>query len=152
MNFGDAKFDGAIDKKFQGQYNYLVDLLSRQLKKEFDFYKSELQKYSKVPETGTNANGNYVKYEDGTLICWNFYQASIDVTTLTDMLYRGSQYWTFPYPFIDTNYCISGTSNAINGTIGNLTGASATGTTFYVISSRSATSRDARIIAIGKWK
>ena len=31
MNFGVAKFFGAIDKRFQNKYNYLIDLLSKAL-------------------------------------------------------------------------------------------------------------------------
>ncbi len=146
MNFGDAKFDGAIDKKFQGQYNYLVDLLSRQLKKEFDFYKSELQKYSKVPETGSNANGNYVKYEDGTLICWRL-PFTLNATGIAQ---------NFPVPFVSTPaFTImphNSTASALR--VAGVTALSATSVTFYPYNSFT-TRIDATTcswIAIGKWK
>jgi len=53
-------------------------------------------------EHGSNANGHYTRYADGTQVCW------IDNLTLT---YAGTLYveatWTFPAAFVDTSYGIS---------------------------------------------
>lgn len=52
-------------------------------------------------EKGSNANGTYIKYADGTLICYN----NIDMTKFTYQSYKGYIYqWNYPYPFLtDTN-------------------------------------------------
>lgn len=52
--------------------------------------------------SGSNANGNYIKYDDGTLICWNriTYSESVAVTTSSGALYRSSAITPFPnYPY-----------------------------------------------------
>ncbi len=57
-----------------------------------------------IIEEGSNANGHYVRYADGTQICtspdW-----SLDITTATGSLYRNSspQSWTFPAAFVGTS-------------------------------------------------
>lgn len=53
-----------------------------------------------VIESGSNANGSYVKYADGTMIC----DLSIVVTdqAMSDAygsFYQGVRNWTFPAPF-----------------------------------------------------
>jgi hypothetical protein len=51
-----------------------------------------------IIERGSNANGEYVKYADGTLICWGEITAPADGGTGAK---TGT--WTFPSEFIDTN-------------------------------------------------
>lgn len=114
-----------------------------------------------VIESGSNANGSYVKYNDGTLIQYNS-------TTVNDQainnqygntaLYTGTRTVTFPIPFLNTNY------SAFCGEFKWGTGAS-----WGIISSRSTnnwmtimaldfysrdtgTNTEVSWIAIGKWK
>jgi hypothetical protein len=49
--------------------------------------------------SGSTANGNYIKYDDGTLICYNriTYSESVAVTTTSGALYRSSAIVPFPY-------------------------------------------------------
>ena len=104
-------------------------------------------------ESGSNANGNWVRYADGTQICYRSYAGSIDGSTLADTMYQSATIsWTFPVSFNDTNIVVVGSTNAINGYVGNLSGLSTTLVGFKVISSRTFTGRDARVMAIGRWK
>ena len=53
---------------------------------------------SSIVERGSNANGEFVKYADGTLICWGEIVAPKDGGTGAK-----TQTWSFPATFIDTN-------------------------------------------------
>lgn len=56
--------------------------------------------------SGSNANGNYIKYDDGTLICWNrVVVSSIAINSAEGSLYKSDNITPFPdYPisFIDS--------------------------------------------------
>lgn len=105
-----------------------------------------------ITESGENENGSYIKFDDGTLICYKIY-SGIDSSSPVDSLYQSDSIpWTFPHAFNNVNIAISGSSNAISGFLGNLSSLSITSVTFRVISSRTFTSRNARVLAIGRWK
>ena len=55
-----------------------------------------------VIESGSNANGDYTKYADGTLMCWNNNTGSLDTTNATGAIFNstGLISWTYPAPFI----------------------------------------------------
>jgi len=54
-----------------------------------------------IRETGSNVNGSYIKFDDGTMICFGKVQNSGNINIARDALYRGaSQSWTFPSAFI----------------------------------------------------
>lgn len=50
--------------------------------------------------SGSNANGNYIKYDDGTLICWNrIVVSSVAITSAEGSLYKSDNITPFPdYP------------------------------------------------------
>ena len=61
-----------------------------------------------ITESGSNANGSYIKFDDGTMICrvWNF---TLDSTGW--LVRQGdslSKIWTFPMQFVDANINVSG--------------------------------------------
>ena len=65
---------------------------------------------SRIVEMGSNANGEYVRWENGLQICW----ADRSVinwpaqTTANEGSYYASDFtWTFPASFIDTNIVIT---------------------------------------------
>jgi hypothetical protein len=62
-----------------------------------------------IAESGSNANGTYIKFDDGTLIC----RHTITLTQSTTD-YRST--WTFPYACIDTSYTVTGTWVSFGGT------------------------------------
>ena len=58
-----------------------------------------------IEESGSNTNGNYVKYSDGTLIQWN--DLSVQDQAMNNAygsLYQGTRTITFPIEFKDTDY------------------------------------------------
>lgn len=114
---------------------------------------------SSVVESGSNSNGNYVKFADGTMICY----LSIEVTdqALNNAyganLYQGSRTWTYPVQFIDDNVSVScgqfqwGTS-ASWGTVINADKTSANLRGIDAFSRASGTATKIQATAIGRWK
>lgn len=127
MNFGIAKMFGATDKKFQDRYNYLVEILSSYasnlasdisllIRKDggalYPFTAMPYVGTAPIIESGSNANGYYVKYADGTMICYAKVLSANNSTT-------GTAYTT-PVTFYDTNISITtgGVGIASGGTVG----------------------------------
>ncbi len=58
-----------------------------------------------VIQRGSNANGEYVRFADGTQICWHRYAAAVDVTSVTNesgilFVTPGGTALTFPAAFV----------------------------------------------------
>ena len=52
-----------------------------------------------VEESGSNTNGNYIKYNDGTLICYHNKQFSgVNITTANGSLYTATLVYPFDFP------------------------------------------------------
>ncbi len=71
-----------------------------------------------IIESASNANGSYIKYEDGTMECWisNVGLAPTSINTGT------STVWTFPAPFVSppaVSQCTAGTSSGNVSDTGN---------------------------------
>lgn len=119
-------------------------------------YKASIIKSN--PQSGSNANGEYVKFEDGTLICW----MAITVTTQAinnayGSLFQGTRVWTFPVAFIarpsvtcsEFQYDTGASWGTVNGPA-SLTAVTLRGLDAY---SRAAGSPcNISAIAIGRWK
>ena len=60
-----------------------------------------------IIESGDNANGQYVRFADGTQWCWN--KANFG-TTSVQQNDNSHVEWTFPAAFVDDNVTIVGTS------------------------------------------
>ena len=55
----------------------------------------------RIVESGSNANGNWTKFADGTMICTVTKQASDELTNPWGQLFRtGSTKWVYPVPFL----------------------------------------------------
>lgn len=66
-------------------------------------------------EHGSNANGYYTKYADGTLLCWMPEGDQLDTTVAIGTLFTSDiKGWTFPAPFIDSHIFISAFPDVIN--------------------------------------
>ena len=112
-----------------------------------------------IIERGSNANGEFVKYADGTQICW------VSPLTLTQAnADRMSADWTFPASFINTNTSVvSGLDNRVgpgDRDIGTLKHESlGTASVFNSVFRTQGATRDFEssdtatiyIIAIGRW-
>lgn len=57
---------------------------------------------SVIVESGSNANGRWIKYADGTMECWAVLWTYGHLTTPSGSIFRTfSNTWTFPQPFVD---------------------------------------------------
>ena len=113
-------------------------------------------------ESGSNANGSYVKFPDGTLMCWKTVkQSNIAINSAWGSAYESTtqaSFGSWPVPFIEkpmvecTMQQESGTVTAFPQQISGVTTTSA-GTT-YAWSPRSQTSATIifGILGIGRWK
>jgi len=108
-----------------------------------------------VIERGNNANGEYVRFADGTQICispdW-----SEDVTTAAGALYRNATptTWTFPASFYSSNGLtghvgVTGNSETHWGVMRTLSGGTDAQITMFGHSPF--TNRTVRAMAIGRW-
>ena len=117
-----------------------------------------------IIERGSNANGKYTRYADGTQICWGEINAgsilSVGVGTFAEPYSTATFAWTFPASFIDlpnfSGSALAGTGSVydraldVHATSVNLTGAS----TINVIrktGSAADVSPVAHLRAIGRW-
>lgn len=115
-----------------------------------------------IIESGSNTNGSYVKYADGTMICRHrFYDAS-DTSTQSGALYVSANvsFPNFPVEFTDTPTVAKKYENATwaSGNVFGLLNSGYTTSTnpgsSKLVSSTSSTNNGGYItyIAIGKWK
>lgn len=113
-----------------------------------------------IEASGSNSNGNYIKYNDGTLIQWN--RLSVKDQAISNSygsMYIGTRAITFPVAFVGDNPSVQcscftwGTSASWGCVLGNsvsLTGCSLCG--FDIASRSSGTNVYINWYAIGKWK
>ena len=128
-----------------------------QAKNEMEAIKSLNKKIAGIIENGSNANGNYVKFEDGTMIC------TLD-TIVSDQainksygsLFWGSRTWNFPVAFIEKPAVSCGMFKWGTGmSWGNVSGITTTYATLVGIDIAirdTGTSTEIHAIAIGRWK
>lgn len=57
-----------------------------------------------IIERGSNANGEYVRYADGTQICWGTVNFTLPITNVTGSGFQANdlQQWTYPASFVST--------------------------------------------------
>ena len=116
-----------------------------------------------VAESGSNTNGKYIKFADGTLICWhNIVVTSIPTTTTTGSLYCSNSitpFPSFPVSFVGDNPILSlqgesdGDSNLwwIVKSQNNSTTA-VRGIRIYSATSITISNARLEYMAIGRWK
>lgn len=107
-----------------------------------------------VIESGSNANGNYIKYEDGTMICYNLYSNTLNITSQFEgVYYVNTGEITFPIefyakPLIYTQINLAGGGFTYYG---NYTKTSFSGFVWKT-QSKSSASVEVNWLAIGRWK
>jgi hypothetical protein len=110
-----------------------------------------------ITESGENANGRYVKFDDGTQICWSFINlGSISITSTIGALYGTSNLtWYLPSVFISPLPVFVGTAYGeyITGYIAGI-GMREDRIIYRIVNTRSYSPDNARVlmIAIGRWK
>ena len=109
-----------------------------------------------IIERGSNANGEYIKFVDGTLICIrSFITADQAITSPYGSLYVGTISWTYPYTFVDEPFCSSSIHYTDQASWSGGAIISTTNTTFYIVdivSRPSGSYVHFKFLAIGKWK
>lgn len=104
-----------------------------------------------ITESGSNANGYYVKFDDGLMICRHAI-ANIDIAGTSGQLFMSAPVtWTLPATFKDTysvEFAGIGSSNTFPGHEGH----SVSTFTFRLNAAVSRTAQIAYLIAIGRWK
>lgn len=55
-----------------------------------------------IIESDSNSNGNYIKYSDGTMICWKNLTTEMAINAAYGNLYQNSHVFDFPQQFIET--------------------------------------------------
>lgn len=112
---------------------------------------------AKIVESGSNANGNWIKWADGTMICY-LAQSRTDVaiTSAYGSLFLGAVPWTFPQvftatPVVTCSEFIWGTGASWGAAVSPST--SAVTLRVYDVSIRPAgTSTYVQAMAVGRWK
>lgn len=108
-----------------------------------------------IIERGSNANGEYVKFADGTMICTGTISGSVATSIASGSLYYSAALsWSFPAPFA----AVPVVSCSVSGVAANLWASEVSGSTttsacaFYIMNTASQTvSVVRRLIAIGRW-
>lgn len=108
-----------------------------------------------IYETGSNDNGQYVKYSDGTMIQSGSIYTWVDIKTQDGVLYRPADAIGLPFAqsFVNTNYKVNVTASAdIIGSYAINKYADKVYVWCFAPSSRSAKGRYLDYIAFGYWK
>lgn len=114
--------------------------------------------YEEIQTTGSNTNGTWIKFVDGTLICRKAVAKTVNITTAWGNLYEGHMdLGDSPYSFVDTNYQISLSPTNGSGILIEQVGVNRTASNFGTATlvrpgSTSNTNAKVDLIAIGRWK
>ena len=114
--------------------------------------------YGTIIEKGSNSNGKYIKYSDGTLIQYGIISLGIiNYANGDGVVYLAPSVYTkeFPISFKDTNISISLAIENIGGGVGGICGSGTTKSlysfyTYHFVSAQLNT--NISFVAIGKWK
>jgi len=112
IDLGDAAAEGASAgvgsdfflRRFNNQGNTQIGLSMGVRRSDGELFFEKIPRvggFAGAPlvERGSNANGEYVKFADGTMICSRSWTASVAVTTIYAEVYYGVVAWTYPATF-----------------------------------------------------
>ena len=107
-------------------------------------------------ESGSNANGNYIKYSDGTLICYKTVSGSSLITTAWGSLYEGTlALGNWAETFISTPSVTAtnlGVAGAMIESFSSMPTTTSAGTIFLVRPNSGSANVTVCLLAIGRWK
>ncbi len=104
-----------------------------------------------VFESGTNANGRYLRLANGTQICWQDAGPSLACATAAGAIYTSSAAtWTFPVAFV-AGVVVQATTEAAGRWATARETATTTAEVQHFAGVSSATSVVTRLIAVGRW-
>lgn len=104
-----------------------------------------------VIERGSNANGEYVRYADGTQVCWGTVASAAATTASGPLFTSGSNGWTFPVAFISAPNVTA--SASISASFANAVGPTTTAVSLirFCTVTDAVTTRTISAIAVGRW-
>lgn len=109
-----------------------------------------------IVESGVNANGTYIKFADGTMICRITSLITLDINTADGSIFYGATSWTFPATFYAAPTVPAAAFAAASASLwGGATGATnTTSTALGVFGATSVTAGSVTVhaIAVGRWK
>ena len=108
-----------------------------------------------ITGSGSNANGSYIKFDDGTMICSISKTVTASIDVAYGSIYQGTYRWDYPEPFVDIpavscsefkwgNSASWGSVTAESPAYANLRGLD--------LYSRASGNTSVSAIAIGRWK
>lgn len=106
-----------------------------------------------VIERGSNANGEYARFADGTQICWRAVSFSLDIATAYFGGYRsttGGSLFAATFSAVPVAVATVLNQTAFSVEITSTTTATAV-LRWLAISSQAASTREAEVVAIGRW-
>ncbi len=105
-----------------------------------------------ITESGSNANGSYIKFDDGTMICVSTTRNVTNISSASGGVFRSPMSaWTLPATFINTDYIFTGSGNPAWVGLGGTK--DTTSISYYAYSSTSLSEAVAvNLLAIGRWK
>ena len=122
----------------------------------FKLYKILLRKHLVLGgELGSNENGNYMKFNNGLLICWGKTDSLLTSNSPSGNIFRSeeSTRWYFPVKFIDENYYVGASTPTSNRWVDTSSGGTTTNIQFRHFSSTPSDREvETRVFAIGRWK
>jgi len=105
-----------------------------------------------VIESGNNPNGTYIKYADGTMMCWWQDSALTTISTAQSNSFYTTKAVTFPQQFASTPMVVSApTLNSGVGVTCDPYVITTTGCTLYISNDASGSNAYAGYYAIGRW-
>jgi hypothetical protein len=105
-----------------------------------------------IIERGSNANGKFVRYADGTMICWGSLPPSTTEITSGNVFRSDSQTQDFPAVFASGDVCSSVSSTGIVRWANSTSSTGTSSLTYRVFGSISSeTGLVGRYKAIGRW-
>lgn len=119
-------------------------------------------KINGIIESGSNENGSYIKYADGTMICYKTVVGTIDISTAWGNLYTSEalNLGLWPVSFISRPSIMINTQNQTGtqfmlggSTVASVGSASDAGSTSLIRpSTRTGVAYQLDVIGIGRWK
>jgi len=108
-----------------------------------------------IIQQGSNGNGAFTRFADGTQICTSGNFSNIDVTTGTNNIFRNATpiTWNFPAGFVGVDTVHGSVNSMANSEThwGNMRVTSATDALITVFAPSSVTGRTVRAFAVGRW-
>jgi hypothetical protein len=114
-----------------------------------------------ISASGSNANGDYVQFADGTQICWGTFSGTLDVTTAGGGAFRNGSTTavvTFPSAFISAPRVTGGGTGTLSSSdvIIAVSTSTVSATTAQLLLWRMASATAIAVaiqwVAVGRWK